>query len=264
MDKDIIIQLIGILSVAFSGYKLKSLTKSGAILTIIIGIAVAAGFGYQGLFLLGIFFVTSSLWSKYKSEKKASIQQKVQKGEQRDYIQVLANGGVPALAGILHTLSPADIWLYLFIGAIASANADTWASEIGSLSKRNPLLITSFKRVDRGTSGAISFLGSLSALAGSLLIIGAAFYFWNDLSVFAIIVLALTGFLGNWIDTFLGAVIQVSYICEKCGFETEKSFHCNQKTRYYKGVTFCNNDFINVISIFFASMVGALFLSYFS
>ncbi len=61
------------------------------------------------------------------------------------------------------------IWLMGFIVCIASANSDTWASEIGSLSKKNPIYIRTFKRIERGTSGAISLLGSIAALSGSLL-----------------------------------------------------------------------------------------------
>jgi uncharacterized protein (TIGR00297 family) len=255
------ILLIGILIVAYGGYRLKSLTFSGALATVAIGIAVATGFGYKGLGLLGVFFVSSSLWSKFKRDQKGSLQEKVQKGEKRDYVQVLANGSVPAMASLLYAVSPSDIWLYVYISAICSANADTWASEIGSLSRKKPILVSSLQRVEAGTSGAISNLGTAAALGGSILIAFVSFILWSELSLAIILLLALIGFIGNLFDTVLGALFQVNYICRICGMETEKTVHCQVKTDYHRGMVFCNNDFINFFSILLASLLGgALFL----
>ncbi|MBD8069141.1 DUF92 domain-containing protein [Bacillus sp. PS06] len=262
MDNHFLLQVIGIVAVAYSGHRLRSLTKTGAMATVIIGVAVAMGFEYRGLGLLGVFFVTSSLWSKFKRNQKSSVEEKVQKGEERDHIQVLANGSVAAMASILNVFFPSDIWLYVFVAAICSANADTWASEIGSLSKQRPILVSSFQRVDAGTSGAVSLLGTLAALGGSLLIAMVSYEFWNEISFKSILLLTLVGFIGNLFDTIFGAVFQVSYICRVCGIETEKTVHCHEKTKYHKGIVFCNNDFINFLSILLASILGALLFVY--
>lgn len=53
-----------------------------------------------------------------------------------------------------------------FMVCLASSNSDTWASEIGSLSRKKPIYIRTFKRIERGTSGAISGLGTVAAFAG--------------------------------------------------------------------------------------------------
>ena len=52
-----------------------------------------------------------------------------------------------------------------FIGAVATATADTLASEIGVL--QEPRLITTFKKVPAGTDGAISILGTSAAIVGA-------------------------------------------------------------------------------------------------
>lgn len=244
--------------VAYIGFKLRSLTTSGAIATVGVGIAVSVGFGYLGLGLLGAFFASSSLWSKFKSESKSNLLNKVEKGEQRDHVQVLANGSVPAFTSILYVLFPSDIWFYAFIASIAAANSDTWASELGSLSRSKPFLISNFKRVDPGTSGAVSLLGTFAGLAGSLFICVLAVLFWFDIPILLIVLLIVVGFLGNVIDTVLGVSIQVSYTCSVCKLETEKLNHCQLRTNYYKGIRFFNNDLVNLLSILFAAILGGV------
>ena len=60
-----------------------------------------------------------------------------------------------------------------FIGAVATATADTLASEIGVL--QEPRLITNFKKVPAGTDGAISILGTSAAIVGAGIIGFASF-----------------------------------------------------------------------------------------
>lgn len=251
---------IFILFVSYLGYVMKSLTLSGALVAAIIGCLIQVGFGLNGLILLGLFFGSSSICSKFQQTRKVEFQEKVAKGEQRDYIQVLANGGIPAFISILAIIHPSIDWLFSFIVCIASANADTWASEIGSLSKQKPILITTLKKVDAGTSGAISLLGTIAAGCGALLITFVSFFLWDDLSLSILILLSLLGFLGNFIDTILGATIQVKYVCGNCSLETEKKIHCQQSTTKIKGLTLFNNDVVNFLSILIAGILAIIII----
>ncbi len=244
--------------VAVIGYKLKSLTILGGFATMLVGVSVAIGFGYGGLMLLGAFFASSSLWSKYKSDyKEKHISGKIEKGEQRDGVQVMANGGVPAILGIAMVVFPSPMLFSAFIASIAAANADTWASEIGSLSKKRPFLITSFKQVDPGTSGAVSSLGTIAALFGSIFICLLSYLYW-DLSIYITVLLVIVGFAGNLMDTILGATVQVSFKCKVCNVETEKTIHCDLRTLHHKGYQTINNDLVNFLSILFSAILAGL------
>lgn len=253
-----ILLIIGIIALAWGGYKLKALAASGAVGTFLVGIFIALGFKGYGLLLIGLFFVTSSLWSKYNRKQKEEVADLHEKGSQRDIVQVFANGGVPALIAISAYMFPSDFWIYGFVASIAVANSDTWASEIGSLSKKRPFSIRKMKTVDPGTSGAISLLGTLAAVAGSALISIASYILWSEITIELVLFLAAMGVVGCFIDTFLGATVQSAYRCKVCSKQVERKEHCQQSTQLVKGNKWVNNDVVNISSILIASAITIL------
>ncbi len=258
ISNDIVLFMIVVIG-AILGYKGHSLTLSGAFATTIVGMAILLAFGAQGLFLIGTFFVTASYWSKFKADKKKSVEDKIKKSGARDAVQVFANGGVPALLSLLYLLFQENLLLYMFITSLATANSDTWASEIGSISKSKPIHVLSLSRVDAGTSGAISLLGTLSALCGAFLIGIISHFLWNEVTFQLGLAIGIVGFLGNLLDTLLGATVQVTYTCSNCGLNTEKTNHCGQSTLYKSGLRFLNNDTVNFLSIALGSLLILLF-----
>jgi uncharacterized protein (TIGR00297 family) len=241
----------------FSGYLSRSLSRSGAFAAVLVGLAVFWGFGLKGLFLLGVFFATSTFWSKYKSSAKKDMEERLAKGSTRDYRQVAANGGAAALISIIYYSQPDITWLIGFTVCLASSNSDTWASEIGSLSKRNPVYIRTFKRIDKGTSGAISLLGSIAALLGSVLIATVSTWVFN-LEVIHFWIIFLFGFIGNILDTIFGAYYQQTYVCSQCGIETEKKMHCHYPAKRLKGFPLVDNDMVNFLSGLIAAFLAML------
>lgn len=250
--------LVFIIATAYGGYYIRALTMSGAVAAAIVGLIVVCGFGLPGLLLLGAFFISSSLLSKYKGDKKQPISELHEKNDIRDWQQVGANGGVAAAASLCFSLWDSSIFLLVFLIAIATSTADTWASEIGVLSKNKPISIKHFHRVERGTSGAVSLLGTSVAFFGALFIGFVAWLFFEQVNGTIFLLVILFGFFGNIVDTLLGAYSQVIYACERCGLQTEKRVHCNRPTKQITGRVYMNNEAVNFLSGFFASLCGVL------
>lgn len=236
------------------------LSLSGAVMAFVVGSCIALGFGINGLILLGIFFISSSLLSKFKKKKKSALEDIHEKGSTRDWAQVLANGGIAAVFGLAMFWWDHPVFILALGISLASANSDTWASELGSLSNRPPISIRGLKRVVTGTSGAISLLGTIAGFFGSILIAGAAaFLFQLDLESF--IAILLFGFIGMFIDTIFGAFLQAEFICTKCGRHIEKPFHCHVEAMLCKGQSWIRNDTVNFISCLSAVFLGVLLYS---
>jgi len=154
-----------------------------------------------------------------------------------------------------------QIWFLACAGAMAAVNADTWATELGVLSRHPPRLITTGRRVEVGTSGGITWLGTGASLAGALfigLLAGlAALILGQGWAVAAASLLgaAVGGTAGSLFDSLLGATVQAIYRCDTCGKETESKIHrCGTETRLVRGWPWLGNDVVN----FLASAVGAL------
>lgn len=237
--------------VAALAFRRGSLAGSGALGAVLVGTLTFGLGGWQWGVVLAVFFISSSLLSHYKETEKKVVAEKFDKGHRRDLGQVLANGGAGALIAALSAFFPSPLWLPLFLGAIGTANADTWATELGTLSQKPPRLITSGRIVPVGTSGGVTLLGTAVSFGGGLLIgltgalLGGHGWF--------MLVGGIGGLGGSLFDSLLGATVQQIYCCASCQKETEKQIHCGQATRPLKGWSWLNNDLVN----FLASAFGA-------
>ena len=241
------------LAVAFVAYVLHLLTAGGAIAAAFIGAATVLG-GPGWVVLLLFFFITSSALSRWRaSERDKRIGSLVEKVGQRDAIQVLANGAVFALAAALSTRQGIETWHALGAGAIASATADTWSTEIGTVIGGTPRHLTSARKVAPGTSGGVTLVGTLSGLLGAVLAAIIAVRMDWETPVYAIVA---GGVAGLFVDSLLGATIQERRWCTTCSESTERRTHsCGTKTAHRGGLRGLNNDVVNLVSIIAGAVV---------
>ncbi|WNG58879.1 DUF92 domain-containing protein [Archangium gephyra] len=230
-----------------------SLTPSGVLGALLVGTPVFGLAGAVGAAALLGFFISSSLLSKAFRARKAGVEEEYAKTGTRDLGQALANGGVAAVAAVLLGVTGDARYSLAMLGALVAANADTWATELGVLSRSPPRLVTTLRQVPPGTSGAVSGAGLLASTAGAAFVGGLAVLAGAPVALIPWLVLA--GVAGSLVDSLLGATVQDVRWCDACGRETERRVHrCGRSARPLRGFSWLGNDTVNVV----ATAAGAL------
>lgn len=165
-------------------------------------------------------------------------------GGQRDWVQVLCNGGVASVCALLYIREAgmrelplrapggapdlSSLYSLATLAALCCSCGDTWASEVGSVIGGKPRLVTTWKRVPMGTNGGISLIGVACSAAGGA-VVGTSYLltliiFWNEedftgVDIYSqlhiVLVGALSGLAGSMVDSILGATLQFSGYSEK-------------------------------------------------
>jgi uncharacterized protein (TIGR00297 family) len=244
-------------AIAALAFRRGALSSSGAFAATAVGAVIFVGGGGWWFATLGAFFVTSTLLGRVGAAYKARTKREFSKDDTRDAWQVLANGGVAATAALLMLVAPDARWLYAFVGALATANGDTWATELGILSPNEPRSIVTLGRVPRGTSGAVSALGLAATVAGAFLVgLVASPASGRPLRVLWIAVVA--GTVGALVDSLCGATVQETFFCRGCARECESArHHCGADAERRRGVVGFGNDLVNFTATLAGAVAGA-------
>lgn len=198
--------LLAALSVSFIAFLLNLLTLDGARASVMLGL-VAFGFGgFEPALLLVTFFLSSNAIGLFFTKNPAKPLSSVI--DRRNGTQVWSNGFWFSLYLCIWYVLKADMFFVAAIGAIATACADTWATEFGTRIGGKTVLITDRKVVKPGTDGGISVAGSLMAFSGALLIGSMTLLFDKNFAFLTAVSILIGGFLGSMIDSWLGAVYQ--------------------------------------------------------
>jgi uncharacterized protein (TIGR00297 family) len=171
----------------------------------------------SGLAPLGMLFVLTFVAgrvgrAKTKAEvpptslRRTEFAKEERKG--RSASQVVANLGA---AGLVMFATFFGEWKNFvaaaLLGVLAEATADTLSSETGSAFGGSPFLLTTFQRVEPGTDGAVSFVGTLAGAFGAATVAGVGVWAmgvsWQA---------GLCGFVGGVVglgfDSLLGATVE--------------------------------------------------------
>lgn len=203
---DLIVLLILLAGIIFSIGR-KKLTLPAALTGAILGWLVYKGGGYTGLAMLTSFFILGTAATSWKKKEKMLIKGHAGHQPTRTAGQVIANGGVAALAGLAALLLPhyGPLLQVMMAASLAAAAADTLSSELGMVYGRRYYHILTWRPDEKGLDGVVSREGWLIGMAASAVIAGvyALGHGWNT-RIFLILI--GSGTLGNLVDSMLGAV----------------------------------------------------------
>ncbi|HEX7190876.1 MAG TPA: DUF92 domain-containing protein [Thermoanaerobaculia bacterium] len=183
---------------ALLGYAMKSVDLSGLIGGWLLGAIILVYGGWQLYLALLAFFVIGTVMTKVGYRRKARLGLAQEKGGRRGASHAFSNVGVAAMLAFASGNQP--LFWYAAVAALATAAADTTASEVGQLVGRRTFLPLTLKPVPVGTEGAISLEGTLAGLIAGLLV---AIVGTRDPRMIALITIA--AFLGSYAESLAGS-----------------------------------------------------------
>ncbi|PQJ35878.1 hypothetical protein BSZ35_15870 [Salinibacter sp. 10B] len=178
--------------------------------------------------------------------------------------QVMANGGGAWALLLICALGAGGTVLCAgcyagFLGALASAAADTWATEVGTRYAGRPVSLIDGMRVSRGASGAISVLGTVAALLGAATVALAAHVSASGDLLGAVPVGGIigAGLIGMGCDSLVGATLQAQYAPRAGTAAPERP--ATPTERPVRGWGMVDNDVVNGIGSTGGAIAAVLF-----
>jgi len=233
-----LLPLLLIIAIVILSVRSQKLTLPGAITGGVIAWLIFTAAGYTGIAMLGAFFIIGTMATSWKKQEKLKFKAADDRSSQRTVGQVLANGGVAGILGLLILFLPmkAELLTLMIAASLASAMADTLSSELGMIYGRRFFNVITLKKEEKGLDGVISLEGTMIGVIGSALIavVYCAGFGWSMMN-FSILVLA--GTIGNLADSVLGALLE--------------------RKRYL------TNNQVNFLNTFIAALAALLFITIF-
>lgn len=202
------------------GFAARGVDVSGAIGGWILGTIIILAAGWPMYAALLAFFVLGSGATRLGYRRKAAAGLAQEGGGRRSFSHAFSNAGVAAICAIAFSrysrtplLSDVPGTIYLMgIASLATAAADTTASEVGQLIGRRAFLPLTLRRVPVGTEGAVSIEGTLAGLIAGFIVAVVGTLSLQSMAPggsgfarVAVILVTISAFLGSWIESVAGS-----------------------------------------------------------
>lgn len=212
----------------------RGLDASGIVNAVVLGSGVYGAFGCSGYAVMCVYFVVGTAVTKLKLRQKQREGTAEAKGGMRSWRSVWGSGIAAMICAVATVAAPRAVCAAGFLASMASKLGDTTSSEVGKAYGKTTYLITTMRRVERGTEGAVSLEGTLAGIvaATAVVCIGAGVGLVPILPAVPVCVFAAT--LANLFESFLGATIQGK-----------------------EGVAWMTNDVVNMIQVTVAAMIAS-------
>jgi len=189
------------------------MTKGGWISAGILGTILWGCLSWQGWISVVIYLLLGSLVTKigFKFKKERGIAEK--RGGRRGPENVWGSAATGLFLAMMTKFDAANIVLFElgFAASFAAKLADTFGSEIGKRFGKDTYLITSLKKVERGTEGGISLEGTLASLLGSIFMATVMLCLSIISTKSHYIIVSVSGFLATLTESVIGAKFQNKY-----------------------------------------------------
>ncbi len=196
------------LALAGLAYAAGGVGVSGAIWGTVLGTALYAFAGWQGFLMLVVFFVFGTATTKLGYARKAALGIAQEKGGRRGGRHAFANTLTGVICAVLAlTTDHHEAFTIGMVAAFATALCDTASSEIGQAFGRRHYLVTTLRRVQPGTDGAVSVEGTVGGVLAATVLAAIAWGVGLVNPVGAGIVV-IAAFVGATLESYVGATLE--------------------------------------------------------
>src|SRR5512137_1668471 len=186
----------------YFAFRAKTADLTGLFSATLVGIILLVFADARWFIIMLAFFILGSSATKYKYEYKKRIGVEQGQSGARGYRNVFANGIIAAAAAVLFGVFQQPHFIVMYVGCVATAAADTVASEIG-VTGGIPRMITTLKQVPIGTNGGITVTGETVAFLGGFVVSVVAMLL-HVITPQMMVICTLAGFVGTNIDSVVG------------------------------------------------------------
>ena len=194
-------------------YRVPLMTKGGWISAGVLGSILWGSLSWQGWTSVVIYLLFGSLVTKigYKFKSQNGIAEK--RGGRRGPENVWGSSATGLFFAVMVKLNFANLLFYKigFAASFAAKLADTFGSEIGKRYGSNTYLITTLRKVDRGTEGGVSLEGTIASALGSIFMSSIMLALSIITSKDQFVIVSISGFLATISESIIGAKFQEKY-----------------------------------------------------
>lgn len=226
-----------------------------------LGVLIFIFSGWLSFIALIFFFLLGSIVSHIGKDRKADACALHEHQGARSVAQVAANGLPALIFSAAYYFTGRESFLLAVFVCLAAAAADTFSSEIGMLSKKQPVSILTLKPMQRGISGGITLLGVSGGVLGAFII---SFFSIPHFGAKGASVVTIAGVVSSIADSVLGAGFQAKYQIqneekgEPLQQFTEQKYLDNKPLKLAHGLRRVNNDVVNLVSVLVCGLLAAL------
>lgn len=193
------------IAVGCIAFALHWITLSGLVAGVAVGTGIGSAGGLEAWGLFAAWVTLGSVLTGVGYRRKMALGAAQERGGRRGAREAVANGVVPLAFAIMASLDSEFGWELAFLGALATATADTTASELGPLvdtKPRDPLRL--WRKQPAGSEGAVSIAGTIFGMGSALAIASLAWAidFVDSRDIIAVTVAATAA---SYLESILGA-----------------------------------------------------------
>jgi uncharacterized protein (TIGR00297 family) len=192
--------------------KTKSLTMTGLLHATFLGIGLWSTIGFSGWLYCVAYFILGSLVTKVKMKEKIMLSIAEKREGARGPENVWGSAAIAMLCALMSYITPDThvkaLYKLAYVSSISTKLSDTFGSEIGKAYGKNCYLVTSLKKVPRGSEGAVSLEGTIAGIIGSFVMAALGQYLGLINGTRQLISVIIASFVATTIESIIGASFQ--------------------------------------------------------